>query len=123
MAAGGKWISPDISNEEITNRTMQKTLALNGNIAALNEDSKNGPKSALWFPIGKIRSSSDTFYWTFTIRQPTATTSTSNIQVGISDLNKLAAGWGTRGLFYGGNLSDGSKLLIGRMTEIHFHFQ
>jgi hypothetical protein len=33
---------------------------------------------------------------------------------GITDLDKLKPGWAGKGLLYGGNLSDGSGLLVGR---------
>lgn len=74
------------------------------------KDSTGIPQSALWYPTGPIQIASTTFYWTFTIREKG-----SSIFVGITTLNKVEPGWGLRGLFYGGNLSDGSGLLIGKL--------
>lgn len=115
LAMNAKWISPDISNEDILNKT-ENTITFNGNIVTSTKESTIVPQSALWYPMGRIQNSLTTFYWTITIRE----TGTGSIFIGISDLNKLAPGWSVRGLFYGGNLSDGSGLLIGKViTKIH----
>lgn len=92
-----------------------KSITFNGNIATATNPSGSVPQSALWYPMGQIKVTSTTFYWTFTIRQ-TGKSSTPNIAIGLSDLTKLAPGWGVKGLFYNGpNLSDGSGLLIGNV--------
>lgn len=107
-------MSPDISNENLVNKT-GNILTFNGNTATSTKENNSIPQCALWYPTGTIRSTATTFYWTFTVRE---IGTDSIISVGISDLNKLAPGWGSRGLFYSGNLSDGSGLLIGKIKFV-----
>lgn len=86
------------------------SIEFNRNMAA--------PQSALWYPMGQIKVTSTTFYWTFTIRQ-IGTSATSVVAVGLSDLKKMARGWEAKGLYYNGpNLSDGSGLLIGKIIVV-----
>lgn len=113
IANGGKWISADIPNEHVMNGTAN-TITATGNSVTSTKQSIDSPQTALWYPIGQIKVSSTTFYWTFTIRQ----TGTSSIDIGLSDINKLAPGWRVQGLFFGGNLSDGSGLLIGKKIQL-----
>lgn len=91
------------------------SITFNGNIVTVTKSNGDVPQSALWYPVDQIKSTTTTLYWTFTIRETGTSSASSNVAIGLSDLNKIASGWGVRGLFYNPNLSDGSRLLIGKM--------
>lgn len=55
------------------------------------------PRTILWFPIGEIRQSTNTFFWIFNILD-----ASDSIFVGLADLEKVKSGWSTSGLYYGG---------------------
>lgn len=80
----------------------------------------NVPQSALWFPMGEIKATTTTFYWTFNVLK-SGTPSDSYIHIGISDLTKVAPGWEGKGLYFGGSLSDGSGQLIGEDEFYYLH--
>ncbi|XP_037029144.1 uncharacterized protein LOC119069223 [Bradysia coprophila] len=112
LSTGGKWISPDVPNDLVMNATAN-SIVFNGNSATATKSTASVPQSALWYPMGQIKVTSTTLYWTFAIRETATSSATSSVAIGLSDLNKLAPGWGVKGLFYNGpNLSDGSVLLM-----------